>query len=592
MFSRFVSLSIAGNELAAKERASMRWLTRIGFLVLATGMALAQTNAQNTGPSGATSTADELKALRDAMAQQQQQIAQQQQELSALQKAAEAKKAVVPHVEDAALHNAAVNAPVNENVVQGDEKPKESPLSFRIGGTEFTPGGFVDFENVFRSTNTGSNISTGFGTIPYSNTVAGHLTEYRTTGQYSRWNMKVTGQYGRNNITGYIEGDFNGNDAANVFVTSNPHTMRLRLYWLDLKRGKWEFLGGQSWGLMTPNRVGVSPLPQDLLITYNEDANIQVGTNYTRAGTFRAVWHPSDNFAWAFGIENPEQYTGTGAAGTPGEIVFPSAFNAQLTSQFGPSNNSSGTPNVGPDIVTKLAWDGNPDGRHWHFEVGGIVNFAKITVLAPTNTAGSSFVHNTSVGAGIQAAFVASMTKNFRMVGNGLWGPGMGRQLIGLGPQVVVVPTGALCTAVSGCSASLSPVHAGNGLFGFELQATPKTLFGAYYGVAYFQRNAFPDISSGSVVTPVACSSGNPLQTKPCIGFGGVNESGAQGSNRSIQEPTFDWTQTFWRNPQYGAVLLVTQFSYLTRAPWFVSAGAPKNAHLGMGFVSLRYVLP
>jgi len=39
-------------------------------------------------------------------------------------------------------------------------------------------------------------------------------------------------------------------------------------------------------------------------------------------------------------------------------------------------------------------------------------------------------------------------------------------------------------------------------------------------------------------------------------------------------------------------VLLVTQTSYLTRAPWFVPAGAPKNAHLVMGFVSVRYVLP
>jgi hypothetical protein len=53
-----------------------------------------------------------------------------------------------------------------------------------------------------------------------------------------------------------------------------------------------------------------------------------------------------------------------------------------------------------------------------------------------------------------------------------------------------------------------------------------------------------------------------------------------------------DWTQTFWRNPQYGAVLLVTQTSYVTRAPWFVALGAPKNAHLMMGYVSLRYVLP
>ncbi len=536
----------------------MRWLGKICFLVLASGLAFAQT-AQNAAPP--PSTADEMKALREAVAQQQQLINQQQQQIDALKKTLQEETVATPHVEDASLHT---NAPVNANVIQGDEKPKESPLSFRIGGTEFTPGGFVDFENVFRSTNTGNNISTSFGAIPFSNTVQGHLTEYRATGQYSRFNLKVTGQYGANNITGYIEGDFNGNDATNVFVTSNPHTTRLRLYWLDLKRGKWEFLAGQSWGLMTANRVGVSPNPADLLITYNEDANIQVGVNYTRAGTFRAAWHPNDNFVWAFGIENPEQYVGAG------EVIFPFAFNAQLGTQFD-ANNQSTTPNVGPDLVTKMAFDGNPGGRHMHFELGGVVNFAKATILP---VGGTSFVHTSTPGAGVQTAFVVSMTKNFRLVGNGLWGPGMGRYLIGLAPQVVVVP---IQTGPTTFTAATSPVHSGNGLLGLELQATPKTLFGAYYGGMYAQRNAFADVTS-------------PLLVKPIIGFGGINSPNS--ANRAIQEGTFDWTQTFWRNPQYGAVLLITQYSYLTRSPWFVAAGAPKNAHLSMGFLSLRYVLP
>src|SRR2546422_5020593 len=44
----------------------------------------------------------------------------------------------------------------------------------------------VDFENVFRTTNTGNVAATNFWTIPFSNTVQGHLTEYRATGQYSR----------------------------------------------------------------------------------------------------------------------------------------------------------------------------------------------------------------------------------------------------------------------------------------------------------------------------------------------------------------------------------------------------------------------
>ena len=74
--------------------------------------------------------------------------------------------------------------------------------------------------------------------------------------------------------------------------------------------------------------------------------------------------------------------------------------------------------------------------------------------------------------------------------------------------------------------------------------------------------------------------------TKPFIGFGGLNSPNS--ANRSIQEASFDWTQTFWRNPQYGAVLLVTQTSYVTRSPWFVAAGAPKNAHLMMGYRQLE----
>jgi hypothetical protein len=113
-------------------------------------------------------------------------------------------------------------------------------------------------------------------------------------------------------------------------------------------------------------------------------------------------------------------------------------------------------------------------------------------------------------------------------------------------------------------------------LVGIEATAK-KSQFGFYYGGMYAQRNAFPDVTS-------------PLVVKPIIGFGGINSPNS--ANRAIQEATFDWTQTFWRNPQYGAVFLVTQTSYLTRAPWFVAAGAPKNAHLVMNFVSLRYALP
>jgi hypothetical protein len=544
-------------------------------------MALAQTSAPAAGQSADPSMADQLKALKDAMAaqqravaEQQAQIAQQQQKIENLEKALADKTSGAAHVENAALDT--TTAPTAA-AIQGDEKPKESPLSFRIGGTDFTPGGFVDFENVFRSTNTGNVTATNFWAIPFSNTVAGHLTEYRSTGQYSRFSLKVAGKYGANNVTGYLEGDFNGNDAANVFVTSNPHTARIRLYWVDLKRGKWEFLGGETWGLQTPNRVGVSPTPSDVFVTIGDDAQVHVGVNYTRAGAFRAAYHFNEHFVWAAELQNPQQFIGQGA-----EVVFPTAFNATLGSQFD-NAATPGAPNVFPDIITKAAFDKDYSGRHLHFEFGGLLTSAKVTDI-PT-VAGATFVKHGAVGGGILAGINAELFKNFRFLASGMWGPGVGRYLIGMGPQAVVFPIAAtpggtcLTGAAGGCDVSISMVHSGDVITGFEMQPWKNTLWGAYYGGAYFQRNAFPDLTAAGV-------------TKPIIGFGGIGEAGASGMNKSIQEATFDWTQTFWRNPQYGAVQMITQTSYVTRAPWFVAAGAPKNAHLMMGYLSFRYVLP
>jgi hypothetical protein len=551
----------------------MRLLEKMCFVVLASGLALGQATANNSGSAGTGSVADELKALREAISEQQKQISQQQQQIQTLQQQLETKTSGTPHVADAALRTAPV--PVAATVVQETEKPKESPLSFRIGGTDFTPGGFVDFENVFRTTNTGGSTTTAFGAIPFSNTVAGHLTEFRSTGQYSRYNLKISGKYGANNVVGYIEGDFNGNDAANVFVSSNPHTNRLRLYWLDLKRGKWEFLGGQTWGLQTPNRVGLSPMPADVFVTLGEDAQTHVGLPYTRAAEFRAVYHFTDHFQWGVAIQNPDQFTN-------GEILFPTAFNAQLTSQFDAADKTT-TPNAFPDIHTKFAWDDDVNGKHMHFEAGGLLTSAKITVLAPSNTNSAAFDHDTKIGGAFHGAFNFELFKGFRVLANGMWGDGNGRYLIGFGPQAVVAPvnaSGFTCTIVGtaavGCDAKLSMVHAGAAIVGSELQVK-KSQFGFYYGGFYYQRNFFPDITSTAT-------------TKPFIGFGGPNS--ANSNNRAIQEATIDWTQTFWKNPQYGAVVLVTQTSYVTRAPWFVAAGAPKNAHLMMGYVSLKYVLP
>jgi len=539
----------------------MKSIRTFCLLVLASGMALGQASPPNN-----SNVADDLKTLREAIASQQKQIADQQKKLEDLQQQLDAKSAATPHVQNATLTTTAPATSVS--MVQSDvEKPKESPLSVRIGGTEFTPGGFVDFTNIFRTTNVGSAVSTGFNAIPFSNTAPGQITEFRSSGQYSRFNLKVTGKYGENKLNGYIEADFNGNDAANVFVTTNPHTFRLRLFYLQLQRHSWEFTAGQAWGLLTPNKVGVGASPSDLDTTMATDGNIMVGVMYSRDAQFRLAWKPSDRFGWAVAVANPQQTTA-------GEVVLPSGGTGNpISTTLNPQVDGSagaGVPNLMPDITTKIAFDTNPTGRNLHVEAGAIVTSVQLSVPRPGVV--GAFDKKSDIGGGILGGLGYSVTKKFRVLAHGMYGPGVGRYFIGFGPQFVVVPIAVSPTTFT---ATPSPVHAGAGFGGVEWQAATKTQIGAYYGGFYFQRNAFADIT---------------VPTLPIIGFGGIGSG--LNNNRSIQEGEFVLAQTLWKNPQYGALVLTSDNSYTTRAPWFHLATQPKNAHMFMSRLDLKYVIP
>ena len=554
----------------------MKIIRTFCLLVLASGMALGQTSQPTS-----SNVADDLKSLREAIAAQQKQIAEQQKQLEMLQKQLDAKTSATPHVENATL---TTNAPAyNTPVVQADvEKPKTSPLSVRIGGTEFTPGGFVDFTNIFRTTNTGSAVSTAFNAIPFSNTPAGNLTEFRSSGQYSRFNLKVNGTYGANKFNGYIEADFNGNDAANVFVTTNPHTFRLRLYYLQLARGSWEFTAGQAWGLLTPNKIGVGASPSDLDTTIATDGNIMTGVMYSRDAQLRVAFKPTDHFGWALAVSNPQQ-------NTAGQPALPAAFAAILNPSQVDGAAAAGVPNLIPDITTKLAYDTNPTGKNLHLEAGGLITSAQIAVPSPGAPSTGPFTKNSVIGGGGFGGFGYSLTKKFRVLAHGMYGAGVGRYFIGFGPQFVVRPIQISPTTFS---AEPSMVHAGSGYGGFEWQAGSKTQIGGYYGGIYYARNAFTDVTApanGAGLRPnIGFGFGPVIGPTPALSFAGSGTN----NNRAIQQGELVIAQTFWKNPQYGAVVLASDSSYVTRAPWFFLSTAPKNAHMFMTKLDLKYVLP
>lgn len=415
----------------------MKFVRKLCFLSLWASLMLAQSP---TDPRPASGTVEaQIKVLREALAEEQQQMAQQrqeigrqhqeiiqqnqeiqslQQQIANKQDASTKAGAVSPRIVDAVL---TANTPALATSAQ-DEKPRESPLSFHTGGAEFTPGGFVDLTAFWRNTNPGTGYGTNFFSIPFHNTILGQLSETRLTAENSRITLKVTDKFKGNDVTGYYEMDFHGNDPANLNVTSNSSTMRLRQFWVDVRHNKWEFLGGQAWSWLTPNRVGTSAMPADVFYSQNVDANYQLGLTWTRAPQVRVLFHANDHWGMGVALENPDQF-----AGQAGQVSFPAAFN------------------------------------------------------------------------------------------------------------------------------------------------------NAADGADYFPRNFSLDNSAGA-------------KPNTFVGFGGPGSSNA--ANRSIQEPTLDWVTTFWKNPQYGALQLMTQVSYLTRSPWAVAAGTPKNARSSMAWANIRYVLP
>ena len=104
---------------------------------------------------------------------------------------------------------------------------------------------------------------------------------------------------------------------------------------------------------------------------------------------------------------------------------------------------------------------------------------AKIAVTP--SLAGAPITTHSMIGGGILGAANVEVVKNVRFLASGMYGPGTGRYMIGMGPQVVVVPVpavagGACLTGdTGGCDAHLSPVRAGDILLGTEIQMGPKS---------------------------------------------------------------------------------------------------------------------
>jgi len=549
----------------------------------------ADVSATAAAPDPSSPVVVELKELKEAVEAQAKQFAEHSQQLDAERTALkdelariaslEAKLGVTaPEASD--VHESASGAALNEiNALPSGQNSQgqppinivspENPFSIKIGGAEFTPGGFVDLTGIFRSRDVGSGLGTNFTILPYSNSLPlGQLSEFRFTGQGSRLLLKVEAKPTKSmNVTGYIESDFNGFEPANSNISTKSDTFRLRLAFLQLKSGKWELVTGQTWSFLTPTREGLSPFPENIFTGLRLDTSYLAGLIYDRQPGIRVVYHAADWWSFGVALENAQQFV-------PSSVVFPidGATNF-FSTQF--DNGSSSTsaassavnptvPNLHPDIIAKTAFDWRLGGKLFHVDAGGIARSFKVynNLVTP---AGTNTI--TGGGGGVNANF--EVLKNFHLIANSFYGDGVGRYIGGLGPDVIVKADG-----------TLSAVHSGSGVAGFEWQTTPKFLVDGYYSGAYFFRNY--DLTTKTL--------GTPCGTLYCVGFGFPGS--ANTNNRDYQEGTVGFIPTIWSSPNYGKLQVISQFSYVVRTPWFVVPGSPKNAHAFITYVNLRYILP
>jgi len=421
------------------------------------------------------------------------------------------------------------------------QPPPTSPLQIRAGDTDFRIGGFVDAGAVVRSTNTGNGLATAFGSIPFDNTPQGNLHETRLSAQGSRLNLLVNAKAGSAAVRGFLEIDFFGAGPANAFVYTNAHTPRLRNAWVQYTRGKFEFTGGQVWTLLTPNRNGLSPVSADVVTSQNLDINLQLGLPWSRPSQFRFVVHPTKTFAAGVSIENPQPFIG-------GAVVLPTAFPATEVD----NGSNPGAPSPYPDIVGKVAFDPQTGNKRQHIEAAVLVRGFQTYDPATDRTFSAT-------GTGFSAGAVLEPVRNLRVIGNALMSDGGGRYMIGQAPDFMV-----------NADTSIEPIGSTSVLGGVEAQVRPMTMLFGYYGTVRIDQQ-------------VAFDGSRP------IGYG---VPGSTASNKSIDESTAGFNHAFFREPRYGALSLIAQYSYVTRKPWSVPDGTPSSAHLHMVYVTVRYTLP
>ena len=447
------------------------------------------------------------------------------------------------------------------SIGQQQAGPTGGPLgTFKVGNATVSFGGFVALEDVLRSRNESADIGSTYIGIPERQSQAAHESEFRFSARQSRVSLLVQDDpTPLVHLAGYVESDFLGAAPTANSLESNSYTPRLRQFYAtyDGKASGLHVLAGQSWSLLTLNRIGVTPRQEDIPLTI--DAQYVPGFNWARQPQLRVAKDFDNHRVWlAASIEGSQTnyYAGpNGTGSTSGTVNTTNPGGAEFFS------GNTYSDEVAPDVIVKAAFDPG-----WgHFEAYGLARFLhdRVSVVGAGH-------NNTVLAGGGGAGMVLPIVRGvLDFQASGLAGYGLGRYGSGQLPDAT--------TSASGAPAPLPEFQVLVGLVGHP--AKDFDLYG-YAGTEQVSRTAFSAGGKGYGYGSSLYSNGG------C----GVELSTAATCVANTSGITQGTVGAWWRfyHGGFGTVQAGVQYSY-TRRDIFGGVGGHAGTDENMVFTSLRF---
>jgi hypothetical protein len=509
-------------------------------------------------------------------AQTQKQLDDLQQQLQALQKQVnEAKKAA----KDAAQTSQAVQAQAAAmKGAYGDAAPvlsSKEPWALPAG-VKLSWGGFIAAEGVWRNRSEMADINTDFNNIPYALSPQYHENELRFTARQSRlWWMGEGNISDKQKIYAYFETDFLGAATTSNSIQSNSYTPRIRQAFLnyDDNYNGWHVLAGQTWSLLTQNRVGIKERQENIPLTI--DAQYTVGFNWTRNAQIRVVKDVSPGITVGVSAESPQVRFQSPGSNLP-QGLFINSTNLGTQSGLMDTLQQYSIDQV-PDFIEKIAFDPG-----WgHYEVLGLQRFFTDRVqpcnptaanilagaacapgLGPTNIPIGTASNLNTFGWGVGGSvLLPAVPKFLDLQGSVLYGKGIGRYGDAQLPDVTFARNG-----------SLQPITSFQTLVGAVAHVNPDLDFYVYAGLEQNQSNwssvgannigfGNPNYSDGTCFT----ENSTAVPAVPNSQTNGLlSTTGCSVNVKRVEEIQVGFWQNFYKGPM-GRITAGASFEYIHR---------------------------